>query len=41
MVLYNSIPTIKDELYPRHEQLAFRISENYESSMFIQVPRHD
>ena len=41
MVLYDSITTMKDELYPRHEQLMFHISGNYESSMFIQVLRHE
>ena len=35
MVLYDSITTMKDEtqkdeLYPRHEQLSFNISGNYE-----------
>ena len=46
MVLYDSITTMKDETqkaerYPRHEQLMFHISGNYESSMFIQVLRHE
>jgi hypothetical protein len=46
MVLYDSITTMKDETqkakrYPRHELLAFDISENHESIMFIQVLRHD
>jgi hypothetical protein len=46
MVLYDSITTMKDETqnadpYPGHELLAFFISENLKSIMFIQVLHHD
>ena len=37
MVLYNSITTMKDELYPRHEHLSLNLSEYYD---FFQVLRH-
>lgn len=38
MILYKTITTMKDELYPRNEQLALNSSEGFE---FFQVMRHD